>query len=164
MLTDSPSYPLGPALDFLRSLWRVSHALEQLSSRMDQRLGVTAQQRLVVRCVGKYPGMTAGHLAQLLHIDPGTASATLKRLDEKGILTRRRDTRDRRRIALGLTAKGRQIDRPLQGTVEDAAERLLAEVRPADTKRAVLLLERLAKLLETSRVRRPRPRKRATRA
>jgi DNA-binding MarR family transcriptional regulator len=129
---------------------------------MDQRLGVTAQQRLVVRCVGKYPGMTAGHLAKLLHIDPGTASATLKRLDEKGILARRRDPRDRRRIALGLTAKGRQLDRPLQGSVEDAAERLLAEVRPADTVRAVLLLERLAKLLETSHVRRPRPRKRAS--
>jgi DNA-binding MarR family transcriptional regulator len=128
---------------------------------MDQRLGITAQQRLVIRCVGKYPGMTAGRLAQLLHIDPGTASATLKRLDEKGILTRRRDPRDRRRTALGLTAKGRQLDRPLQGSVEDAAQRLLSEVRPADTRRAVSLLERLAKLLEMSPVRRPRLPKRA---
>jgi len=129
---------------------------------MEQRLGITAQQRLVIRCVGKYPGLTAGHLAKLLHIDPGTASTTLKRLDEKGILTRRRNPRDRRRIALGLTARGRQLDRPMLGTVEDAAERLLSEVRPADTMRAVSLLERLAKLLETSHVRLPRDRKHAS--
>ena len=155
--------PLGPALEFLRCLWRVSHALEQLSSRMDQRLGVTAQQRLVIRCVGKYPGMTAGHLAKLLHVDPGTVSATLKRLDEKGIITRRRDPDDRRRVALGLTKKGRQLDRPTRGTVEEAADRLLREVRHADTLRSAALLERFAKLLETTNVSAnglPRPRKR----
>jgi hypothetical protein len=29
---DCDDYPLGSALEFLRSLWRVNHALEKLSS------------------------------------------------------------------------------------------------------------------------------------
>lgn len=144
----APTYPLGPALEFLRCLWRLNHALERLSGRMERRLGVTAQQRLVIRCVGKYPGLTAGQLARLLHVDPGTASATLKRLEKKRLVMRRRDPRDQRRVVLGLTPKGRLIDRRPQGTVEQAAERLLAEIRPIDAKRAQKLLEHFAALLE----------------
>ena len=153
-----PEYPLGPALDFLRRLWRLNHALEKLSNRMDQRLGVTAQQRLVIRCVGKYPGLTAGQLAQLLHIDPGTASATLNRLEEKRMIERRRDPRDKRRVALGLTERGRRIDRPTEGTVEDAAARMLDEVGVAEAAGVTAMLERFTMLLETNDVRRAAPR------
>jgi MarR family transcriptional regulator, organic hydroperoxide resistance regulator len=76
----TPEYPLGPALDFLQRLWRLNHALERLSSRMERQLGITAQQRLIIRCIGKYPGVGAGQLAALLHVDPGTVSAALNRL------------------------------------------------------------------------------------
>jgi DNA-binding MarR family transcriptional regulator len=148
--SERQDYVLGPALDFLRRLWRLNHALEKHSSRMDRRLGVTAQQRLVIRCVGMYPGVTAGRLAALLHIDPGTASATLKRLEEKRLVERRRDPRDRRRVALGLTARGRQIDRPHQGTVEYVTERLLAEVTAAEAAGVAATLERFTALLEAS--------------
>jgi DNA-binding MarR family transcriptional regulator len=148
--TEGHDYPLGPALDFLRRLWRLNHALETLSSRMDQRLGVTAQQRLVIRCVGKYPGVTGGQLAALLHIDPGTVSATLKRLEQKRIIERRRDPRDRRRSSLGLTAKGRQLDQPTQGTVEETAERLLEEISSGDAARVAAILEKFTGLLETN--------------
>lgn len=147
--SERQEYPLGPALDFLRRLWRLNHALEKLSSRMDQRLGVTVQQRLVIRCVGKYPGVSAGQLAGLLHIDPGTASATLKRLEDKRMIERRRDPRDKRRAALGLTARGRQIDRPAEGTVEDAAERILTELTATETASVAAILERFTSLLET---------------
>jgi DNA-binding MarR family transcriptional regulator len=150
----SHDYQLGAALDFLRRLWRLNHALEKLSSRMDRRLGVTAQQRLLIRCVGKYPGVTAGQLAGLLHIDPGTASATLKRLEEKRLIQRRRDPRDKRRVALGLTARGREIDRPIEGTVEEAAERMLGQVTAAEAATVGAMLERLTSLLEANDARR----------
>src|SRR5665213_3068487 len=112
-MTHSPSaneFPLGSALDFLQRLWRLNHALEQLSGRMERRFAVTAQQRLIIRCVGAYPGMTAGQLAGVLNVDPGTVSAAFRRLEEKKLLERRRDPGDSRRVALGLTPQGRAID------------------------------------------------------
>jgi MarR family transcriptional regulator, organic hydroperoxide resistance regulator len=140
-------YPLTPALELLTHVWMLNHALERVSSRMDRDLGVTAQQRLVLRCVGKFPGITAGQLATVLHLDPGTISAALRRLEAKGLLDRRRDLRDRRRVNLGLTAQGRALDRPTDHTVEHGVDRLLDTARQADLTTAKRVLRRLTELL-----------------
>ena len=127
-----PALPLGPTLDFLAVLWELSHALEATSSRMQTALEVTAQQRMVIRIVGKFPGLAAGQLAAVLHIHPGTLSTTLARLEKRGLLVRERDARDARRIVLGLTAKGRSFDVPAPHTVEGAAARVLRRLTPRD--------------------------------
>ena len=116
---------------------------------MEQRLGITAQQRLIVRCVGQFPGMTAGQLAGLLHVDPGTISAALRRLEAKDLVARRKDPRDSRRVALGLTARGRALDVPTTETAEDAADELLATTQAHDLENAVSLIERFTSLLQS---------------
>ncbi len=144
-------YPLGPVFDFLQRLWALNHALEKVSSDMEKCLGVTAQQRLIIRCVGRYPGMTAGQLASLLHVDPGTVSASLKRLETKELLERRKDPRDRRRVFLGLTAGGRQLDRPEPVSVEAAVEKLLATTGAEDLEVVTALLGGLTQLLHAEK-------------
>jgi DNA-binding MarR family transcriptional regulator len=146
--TEHAESPLSPALDFLQRLWRLNHALEKLSSRMEKQLGITAQQRLIIRCCGKYPGLTAGQLASLLHVDPGTVSAALNRLESKQLLERRRDAHDGRRTLVCLTAAGRKLDRPIQGTVEHAVDRLLASVPPTDVAAAIGVIDKLGVMLE----------------
>lgn len=138
---------LGPALEFLRHLWQLNQALERVSARMQKRLGITAQQRLIVRCVGKQPGMAAGELARTLHLDPGTISAALKRLEGRRVLSRHRDPGDLRRATLELTEQGRKLARPARGTVEHAVERLLAETSQAEIDHVRKTLTRLSGLL-----------------
>jgi MarR family transcriptional regulator, organic hydroperoxide resistance regulator len=138
---------LGPVLEFLQGLWQVNHGLERTSMRMDATLGVTAQQRFIIRCVGKYPGMTSGQLAALMHLDPGTISTSIGRLERKGLLERRPDHRDKRRVTLGLTALGRSLDKPMPGTIEHAVERLLENSNAQDIEATRRMLDRLAMLL-----------------
>lgn len=143
----SPDFPLSPALDFLQRLWQLNHALEKLSSRMEKHIGVTAPQRMIIRCIGKYPGIAPSQLALVLHLDPGTISATLSRLEDKGFVVRKRDRQDKRRVSLGLTARGRRVDRPARGTVEHGMERLLEGAQPRDIAAARKLLEHLTGVL-----------------
>lgn len=145
---EATSYPLGSVLEFLQLLWQTNHALEKLSSQMERRLGITAQQRLTIRCVGKYPGIAAGQLATLLRVDPGTVSVSLKRLEEKGLLERRTDPRDARRALLGLTAKGRRLDGPAEHSVERAVERLFGAASERDIATVVRVLGELATMLQ----------------
>lgn len=141
-------FDIGPAGEFLRSLWQLNHELERASRRMEASSGVTAQQRMMIRCVGKYPGMTASQLAEQFHLDAGTVSTALGRLERKGLIERRRGHRDRRRVTLGLTAAGRTIDRGEAGVVEQSVDALLTVTPPDDVTRARRLLRTFTRLLE----------------
>jgi DNA-binding MarR family transcriptional regulator len=150
-MNDAPvslDFPLEPALAFMQKVWHLNHALERLSSAMEKELGVTAQQRFLLRCVGAYPGISAGQLGVILHVDPGTVSATLRRLEARDLIERYKDPRDGRRVFLGLTSKGRALDVPLADSVEGAAEELLRSVPPEDVQRVHLTLDRLIASLE----------------
>jgi len=133
-----------PVLEFLRLMWAVDHELHRVSKRMIGRLGLTAPQRLAVRFVGREPGLTPGHLAELLHLDPGTVSGIVKRLESSGLVSRVRSGGDTRRMHLTLTAKGRSLNRRRKGTVEAAVRRTLDGLRHADLAAASRVLRRLA--------------------
>lgn len=107
---------------------------------MERELGVTAQQRLILRCLGKYPGMTATQLASVLHLDRGTISVSVARLMKKRLVQGRREKDDQRRVALSLTTRGQSFDRPVPGTTEHVVQRMLVKVgsEPVDRAKDVL--------------------------
>ena len=119
--------PLGAVLDFMRMLWAVDHALQSASKRMEASFGLTGPQRLVVRIVGRFPGIAAGRVAEILHVHPSTLTGILKRLEGRGVLQRKPDPRDARRALFMLTAKGRKLDVVRTGTVEQAVRRVLGK-------------------------------------
>src|SRR4051812_23074463 len=123
---DAKDAPLGAVLDFMRLLWAVDHALQSASKRMESSFGVTGPQRLVLRIVGRFPGIAAGRVAEILHVHPSTLTGILKRLEARGMLQRRADPRDARRALFGLTTKGRKLDTVRTGAVELAVRRVLA--------------------------------------
>jgi DNA-binding MarR family transcriptional regulator len=136
-----PPPQLGDVLDFMRLIWALDHALQRTSKRMKSSLGVTGPQRLVIRIVSRFPGITAGQIAELLHVHPSTLTGILKRLEREGLVRRRSDPRDRRRAILGITEKGRRIEAAGKGTVEGPVARVIARLPRAhlDSARAVLV-------------------------
>jgi DNA-binding MarR family transcriptional regulator len=144
--------PLGEVLEFLRLIWAVHHGLEKTSKRMDVELGITGPQGLVLRIVGRFPGIPAGQLARILHLHPSTLTGVLRRLERRGFIERRPDPRDARRASLGLTAQGRQLDVAAGGTVESAVTGVLDAVGNADAQAAGRVLRRLAEALSQTQL------------
>jgi DNA-binding MarR family transcriptional regulator len=144
-----PSLPyLGDVLELLRLLWAIDHLLEKTSKDMESNLGVTGPQRLVLRLLGRFPGITAGRLSKLMLVHASTVSIILKRLEERGLIERREDTRDRRRAFLGLTRAGRDLNADLPGTVEAAVKHLLATMPEEKVQHAHDVLSALGRALE----------------
>ena len=139
---------LEPALAFLRELWALDHALGSTSKRMHDRMGITAQQRMVLRFVGKYPEIAAVDLASMLHVEKSTLSLALKRLEDRGFVARERDSEDARKTRIVLTARGRRFDRPAVGTVERAVQEALHATAPRDVDVVRGFLQRLVRVLE----------------
>jgi DNA-binding MarR family transcriptional regulator len=159
-MDDVSALPLGETFEFLRALWALDHALQKASKRVESALGVTGPQRMVIRIVGRFPGISAGQLARVLHLHPSTLTGILRRLKQRGLLARWPDPRDERRALLGLTARGRGLDTESPGTVEHIVGRLHAEMPPQRVAAALSVLRRLAALLEAGKTRRQRTHKR----
>jgi DNA-binding MarR family transcriptional regulator len=138
---------LGPVLKFMKQLWALDHGLQSVSKRMKATHGITSPQRLVVRFVGRSPGISAGALAEMLHVDPSTLTGVLRRLESRGVLHRRQDPKDARRALFGLTPSGRHVDALRAGTVEQAVRRVL-ERMPVDIPAAERVLAALTTELE----------------
>lgn len=123
----------GPSHDpfeFMRLLWALDHALQSRSKRMLATLGVTGPQRLVVRAVGRAPGISAGELAGLLHLHPSTLTGVLARLVDRRLLERAADPADSRRALFRLTSRGHAVNGVTSGTVESAVRRAVRKMTP----------------------------------
>jgi len=53
--------------------------------------------------------MSVGELGSRLRLDSGTLTPVLKRLEQTGFVTRRRDSADERRVLIALTTAGRDL-------------------------------------------------------
>lgn len=142
---------LGEVLEFMKLLWAVDHGLQSTSKRMEAKMGVTGPQRLVIRIVGRYPGISAGRLAEVLQLHPSTLTGVLKRLQERGIIERRVDPNDARRALLGLTEHGRELDSRRAGTVEAAVRQTLKAIPQRKLEAAQDVLTALAAALQPGR-------------
>jgi MarR family transcriptional regulator, organic hydroperoxide resistance regulator len=142
-----PDVGLGGVLDFMRLLWAVDHGLRTKSKQMESRLGLTGPQRLAVRIVGQFPKISAGALAEVLHLHPSTTTRILYRLEEKGLVERRSDPDDGRRVRLLLTPRGEACNLHREETVEASVTKVLSGLSTRQISSAREVLEALVKQL-----------------
>ena len=139
--------PLDETLDFMRLLWSIEHSLQKQSKRMEAEIGLTGPQRLVLRVVGQFPGISAGELARVVRLHPSTITGILQRLVKRRLLRRERDPEDSRRTRLWTAPAAKRYTRRAAGTVEDTVRRALARVRAEHVRGARVVLTELVRVL-----------------
>jgi DNA-binding MarR family transcriptional regulator len=99
--------------DFLRLDQQLCFALYSASLAMTQRyktllrpLGLTYPQYLVMLVLWERDALAVHELGQRLHLDSGTLTPLLKRMETAGWLKRDRDAEDERRVRVTLTDQG----------------------------------------------------------
>ncbi|MBL8949552.1 MAG: MarR family transcriptional regulator [Myxococcaceae bacterium] len=115
---------------------------------MEQQLGITGPQRFTLRLIGRFPGITAGQLADALNVHASTMTGIVKRLMKRKLVVRRADPLDRRRSALALTGEGRALNVAPEGTVEGAISQVLATLPKGQVQSARAVLAALSAALD----------------
>jgi MarR family transcriptional regulator, organic hydroperoxide resistance regulator len=93
------------------ALYAASNHMTRLFVPFLQKLGVTYPQYLVLVVLWERGPQGVGDLASLLRMDFGTLSPMLKRLESKGLVSRRRQVTDERRVLVDLTPQGVSLRR-----------------------------------------------------
>ncbi|HST72832.1 MarR family winged helix-turn-helix transcriptional regulator [Kocuria sp. U4B] len=91
------------------ALYAASRATTSAYRELLAELGLTYPQYLVLLALWEQDGPTVSALGARLHLDSGTLSPLLKRMADGGLLERRRDRADERRVTVHLTEAGTRL-------------------------------------------------------
>lgn len=87
-------------------VYRLHRAITDLYRPILGELGLTYPQYLVMLVLWESSPLTVSQLGARLHLDSGTLSPLLKRLESAGLVERTRLKSDERSVAVSLTAEG----------------------------------------------------------
>jgi MarR family transcriptional regulator, organic hydroperoxide resistance regulator len=91
-------------------LYAASRALTRAYAPLLEPFGLTYPQYLTLLALWSGPAeQSVGELGDRLSLDSGTLTPLLKRLEAAGLVTRRRDPADERRVIVGLTSRGESL-------------------------------------------------------
>ena len=89
------------------------------------------------------PGVTQSRLARAVHLDRSTMVGVIDKLEERGLIERKRGE-DRRTNGLWLTRAGRALLARMKERIEQHERRFAARLTPAERAQLIALLEKLA--------------------
>ena len=72
-------------------------------------LGLTYTQYITLMALWEHRMLSVKDMGKLLHLDSGTLTPVLKKLEEKGFVNRRRSREDERSLIVSLTEKGEAL-------------------------------------------------------
>ena len=72
-------------------------------------LDLTYTQYIAMMVLWEKKSVTVKELGAVLHLDSGTLTPLLKKMEAKGLLTRRRSTEDERSLIVSLTEQGEAL-------------------------------------------------------
>jgi MarR family transcriptional regulator, transcriptional regulator for hemolysin len=130
----------------------ISDVARLMRKRFDERarsIGATRAQWQALTKISRHEGINQGGLADILEVEPITLARMIDRLEESGLVERRRDPADRRAWRIHLTEKSRPLLAQLRVIADDLIENMLAGVPAADRDRLADTLEAIHLNLNT---------------
>jgi DNA-binding MarR family transcriptional regulator len=91
------------------ALYDASRSVVRAYGPLLGELGLTYPQYLTMLVLWESDPVSVGELGQRLHLDSGTLTPLIKRLELNGHVVRRRDPQDERRVLVELTDQGRAL-------------------------------------------------------
>ncbi|GAB7125615.1 MarR family winged helix-turn-helix transcriptional regulator [Silvimonas sp. JCM 19000] len=101
--------PLSLEQQLCFPLYAASNMLTRLYRPLLDELGLTYPQYLVLMALWQTAPQSVGELGRLLHLDSGTLTPLLKRMQQNDLVTRERDPDDERRVVIKLTQRAREM-------------------------------------------------------
>ncbi len=138
--------------DILRSLRRIMRAVDLYSRRLVTQHGLSSPQLICLAQLNANGSMMTGQLATSMSLSPATLCGILDRLETRGLVTRERQTDDKRRVLVRLTRSGMRAARRAPPPLENGfLERLnaLPLRRQAEIKKA---LDQLVGLMSATEI------------
>ncbi|MBE7732355.1 MarR family transcriptional regulator [Devosia sp. CC-YST696] len=106
-MAEKPMATIDQMLCF--AVYSAGHAFTRFYKPRLEALGLTYPQYLVFLVLWERDDISVKTLGERLFLDSGTITPLIKRLEARGLVTRRRDEDDERQVRIRLTAEGKAL-------------------------------------------------------
>lgn len=135
-------------LRILSSLRRIIRAVDVYSRRLAQEHGVTVPQLLCMLKIDELGSMTQKELSEAVFLNPSTIVGIIDRLEKAEIFTRERSVKDRRRVRISLTEKGKQMVAQSPSPLQESLVNGIDSLPELERATIALSLERIIDLID----------------
>jgi DNA-binding MarR family transcriptional regulator len=132
---------LEQCLNFV--LTKAQHNIHQLFKAELAPHGVTPGQYAALRCLWDENGQTARKLADRLYLDGSTITGILDRMEQRGLIEKLADPKDRRALKVMLTETGSKLQKPLTQAINDANRKALLNLDDNQAEALKQMLENI---------------------
>jgi MarR family transcriptional regulator, organic hydroperoxide resistance regulator len=91
------------------AVYSTAHAFNRVYKPLLARLGLTYPQYLVMLVLWERDGVPVKDIGERLHLDSGTLTPLLKRLEAAELIKRTRNTEDERQVLIALAPQGQAL-------------------------------------------------------
>tara|TARA_R110001583_G_scaffold8940_11_gene42193 strand:- start:345 stop:848 length:504 start_codon:yes stop_codon:yes gene_type:complete len=95
--------------ELLIALRKVIRAIDLHSKHLSKTSGLTSPQLLIMLEIDKVSGVNSSQVAKSVNLSAATVTNILDRLENKNLISRVRDTQDKRKVGLYLTDNGKAL-------------------------------------------------------
>ena len=113
--TPTPAYPIERSMNAIRSIVR---ALRINTRAIELKMGISLAQLFVLQQLAERPADSLNDLAERTATHQSSVSVVVRRLVERGYVTRTSSSADKRRIEIGLTPEGRKLLEDAPSTIQ----------------------------------------------
>lgn len=132
-------------VDIFRNIMRVRHLMYMKAAAVAEQSGLHAAELNVIDILGKFGPISMGRLSRETFISPSNTTNTVKKLEQAGLVGRKRSDHSDREVTVRLTRKGAQKFRVCYPRVLGDAHSLLADrLTPGERKQLADILGKLA--------------------
>ena len=135
----APAYPIERSMNAIRSIVR---ALRINTRAIELKMGISLAQLFVLQQLAERAADSLNDLAERTATHQSSVSVVVRRLVERGYVTRTSSSADKRRIEIGLTPEGRKLLEDAPSTIQTQLVTALRQMARDDQESLADLLER----------------------
>lgn len=136
----------------LVALRRILRATELNSRLLANQTGLTTSQFIILQMVARGGKILPSTLARSARLTQATVTSLVDKLERAGLVTRRRDTEDRRRIWIEPTPAGREAVAHSPDLLHDRFRARFRELKDWEQAMIITSLERVSALLDAGAI------------
>jgi DNA-binding MarR family transcriptional regulator len=122
------------------------------SKRLNDEFNITMPQLICLYSLVRTEQMTQSELSKYVSMGASTVNGIIDRLENKGLLLRQRDAKDRRKVFITVTEEGKKLTESAPSLLQDHLLESLRTIPELEQAAIALSLEKIVKLMEEANI------------